>query len=503
MAQSKQTQADQVEVQTEEQGSFAKFMEQNVPAEFRAKTDAQKEAVQSAVKTLAQIAVEKANFVSDDALKSIEAMIAEIDAKLTAQVNEIIHHEDYQALESSWLGLHYLVSNTETNTMLKIRVLNVGKSELGKTLRRFKGASSWMQSPVFKMLYQQEYGQWGGEPYGCLVGDYYFDHSPQDVEMLGEISKIAASAHSPFLAAASPSLMNLDSWQELPDPKNLAAQFTTPTHAAWRSLRESEDARYIGLTLPRFLARLPYGASTNPVEEFDFEEDTDGTDHNKYGWANSAFAMARNINRAFTEHEWCAQIRGITSGGLVEDLPVHTFPTTDGGVDMKCPTEVAIPDDREGELAQVGLIPLTHRKNSDVAAFIGAQSLHKPPEYLGNADATANAKLGARLPYLFSTCRFAHYLKCIVRDKIGSFKSRLDMQTELENWIGNYVLKNPDVATDSMRARQPLAGAEVTVEEVEGDPGFYTAKFFLRPHYQLEGVDVSLRLVSKLPSEKK
>jgi type VI secretion system protein ImpC len=296
--------------------------------------------------------------------------------------------------------------------------------------------------------------------------------------------------------------MAMDSWQELANPRDLTKIFQTPEYAAWRSLRESEDARYVGLAMPRFLARLPYGSRTDPVEQFNFEEDTEGADHGKYAWANSAYAMAANVNRAFKLYGWCTQIRGVESGGSVEGLPCHTFPTDDGGVDMKCPTEIAISDRREAELAKNGFMPLVHRKNSDFAAFIGAQSLHKPAEY-DDPDATANARLAARLPYLFASCRFAHYLKCIVRDKIGSFKERDQMQTWLNNWISQYVEPNPSVATEADLARRPLAAAEVVVEEIEGEPGYYSSKFFLRPHYQLEGLTVSLRLVSKLPSGKK
>jgi type VI secretion system protein ImpC len=277
--------------------------------------------------------------------------------------------------------------------------------------------------------------------------------------------------------------------------------FQTPEYAAWRSLRESEDARYVGLAMPRFLARLPYGAKTNPVDEFDFEEDAEGSSHNKYCWSNSAYAMATNINRSFKFYGWCSRIRGVESGGAVEGLPAHTFPTDDGGVDMKCPTEIAISDRREAELAKNGFMPLIHKKNTDFAAFIGAQSLQKPFEY-DDPDATANANLAARLPYLFATCRFAHYLKCIVRDKIGSFKEREDMERWLNNWISNYVLSNPENAGEETKAKYPLRAAEVVVEDVEGNPGYYTSKFYLRPHYQLEGLTVSLRLVSKLPSAK-
>jgi type VI secretion system protein ImpC len=384
--------------------------------------------------------------------------------------------------------------------MLKIRVMNISKKELGKTLKKFKG-TAWDQSPIFKRVYEEEYGQFGGEPYGCLVGDYYFDQSPQDVEMLGEIAQVAAAAHAPFMAAANPTVMQMDSWQELSNPRDLTKIFQTPEYAGWRSLRESDDARYLGLAMPRYLARLPYGAKTDPVEEFDFEEDTEGADHSKYTWANSAYAMAVNVNRSFKEYGWCSRIRGVESGGAVEGLPTHTFPTDDGGVDMKCPTEIAISDRREAELAANGFMPLIHKKNSDFAAFIGAQSLQKPAEY-DDPDATANANLAARFPYLFASCRFAHYLKCIVRDKLGSFKERDDMQEWLQNWILQYVDGDPAHSTEETKARKPLAAAEVVVEEVEGNPGYYTSKFFLRPHYQLEGLTVSLRLVSKLPSAK-
>ena len=295
--------------------------------------------------------------------------------------------------------------------------------------------------------------------------------------------------------------MQMDSWQELSNPRDLTKIFQTPEYAAWRSLRESEDSRYIGLAMPRFLARRPYGAKSDPVEEFDFEEEVEGSEHGRYCWANSAYAMATNITRAFKMYGWCTRIRGIESGGAVENLPTHTFPTDDGGVDMKCPTEIAISDRREAELAKNGFMPLIHKKNTDFAAFIGAQSLQKPAEY-DDPDATANANLSARLPYLFATCRFAHYLKCMVRDKIGSFKERDQLQLWLQEWIYNYVDGNPAISSDETKAMKPLAAAEVVVEEVEGNPGYYTSKFFLRPHYQLEGLTVSLRLVSKLPSIK-
>ena len=468
--------------------------------EFRPKSDQAKTAVESAVKTLAQQALDNTNLVSDDALRSIEGIISEIDKKLTEQVNHILHHADFQQLEGAWRGLHYLVNNTETDEMLKIRVMNISKKEMHKTLRKFKG-TAWDQSPIFKKVYEEEFGQFGGEPYGTLVADYHFDHSPPDVELLGEMSKIAAAAHAPLITGANPTLFQMDSWNELANPRDLTKIFQTPEYASWRSLRESEDSKYVGLAMPRFLGRLPYGSKTDPVEAFAFEEDTEGADSNKYAWVNAAYGMAVNINRSFKQYGWCSRIRGVESGGALEGLPSHTFPTDDGGVDQKCPTEIAISDRREAELAKNGMMPLIHRKNSDLAAFIGAQSLHNPAEY-DDPDATANANLAARLPYLFATCRFAHYLKCMVRDKVGSFASRQGMQDWLQNWINNYVDFNADVSNDNVKARKPLAAAEVVVEEVEGNPGYYSSKFYLRPHYQLEGLSVSLRLVSKLPSEK-
>jgi type VI secretion system protein ImpC len=468
--------------------------------EFKPKSDDAKSAVEQAVLTLAQQALSQTNLIGSDVIMSIEAMIAELDQKLSKQVNAILHREDFQKLESAWRGLHYLVNNTETDEMLKIRVMNISKLDLGKTLKRYKG-TAWDQSPLFKKVYEEEYGQFGGEPFGCLIGDYYFDHGPVDVELLGEMSKVAAAAHAPFMAGASPTLMQMGSWQELANPRDLTKIFTTPEYAAWRSLRSSEDSRYVGLAMPRFLARLPYGAKTSPVEEFNFEEETHGGEHGTYSWANASYAMAVNINRSFKMYGWCSRIRGVESGGAVEGLPTHTFPTDEGGVAMKCPTEIAISDRREAELAKNGFMPLLHRKNSDFAAFIGAQSLQKPDEY-DDPDATANANLSARLPYLFACSRFAHYLKCIVRDKVGSFKERDDMQRWLNKWIMNYVDGDPANSSEETKAKKPLAAAEVTVEEIPGNPGWYSSKMFLRPHYQLEGLTVSLRLVSKLPSQK-
>ena len=491
------TEAQERQQQVEEGGSdFAALLGK----EFRPKTDRARDAVEKAVQTLATQVLQDTAIVSADVVKTIESLVGEIDRTISAQMNQILHAEGLQKVESAWRGLHYLVTNTETDEMLKIRVMNISKKDLAKNLKRFKG-TAWDQSPIFKKVYEAEFGQLGGEPYGCLVGDYHFDQSPPDVELLGEISKIACAAHAPFIAGGDPALMQMDSWQELQNPRDLTKIFQTAEYAPWRSLRETEESRYLALAMPRFLARLPYGARTDPVDEFDFEEETEGGDHSRYTWANSAYAMARNVNLSFKMYGWCSRIRGIESGGAVENLPCHTFPTDDGGVDMKCPTEIAISDRREGELAKNGFMPLVHQKNSDFAAFIGAQSLNKPAEY-DDPDATSNANLSARLPYIFATCRFAHYLKQMVRAKVGSFKERGDMERWLNDWIQNYVDGDPAHSSESTKAERPLAAAEVLVQEDPENPGYYKSQFFLRPHYQLEGLTVSLRLVSRLPSAK-
>jgi type VI secretion system protein ImpC len=465
--------------------------------EFKPTSERARESVATAVRTLAQQALAQTQLVSDDALTAISEIIKKIDATLTEQINPIIHAEEFQQLENAWRGLHHLVNNTETDEMLKIKVFNISKKELGRTLRKFRG-TAWDQSPLFKRIYEEEYGQFGGEPFGLLVGDYYFDHAPQDTQLLGDIAQIAAAAHVPFIAGAAPTVMQMESWQELANPRDLTKIFQTPEYAAWRSLRESEDSRYVGLCMPRFLARLPYGAKTDPVDEFAFEEDTSGGESEMYSWCNSAYAMATNVTRAFKLYGWCSNIRGVESGGAVEGLPAHTFPDEDGGVAMKCPTEIAISDRREAELAKNGFIPLIFRKNSDFAAFIGAQSLQKPQEYYDPA-ATANANLAARLPYLFASCRFAHYLKCMVRDKIGTAMAKEQVQAWLESWLLNYVDGSPTTSSADYKATHPLAEGRVELEENEENPGYYSAKFFLKPHYQLEGLTVSLRLVSRMP----
>jgi type VI secretion system protein ImpC len=478
---------------TETEGEFSALLNRA----FKPKSTHAQDAVEMAVQTLAQQALANTALISDDALRSIESMITELDRKLTEQVNLVIHHEDFLALEGAWRGLHHLVNNTETDEMLKIRVMNISKKELSRTLKKFRG-TAWDQSPVFKRVYDEEYGQLGGEPFGLLVGDYHFDHSPQDVQLLGDMAQIAAAAHAPFLAAAAPTVMQMDSWDELSNPRDLTKIFLTPEYAAWRSLRESEDSRYLGLCMPRFLARLPYGAKTDPIDEFAFEEEVNPDDSSTFAWCNSAYAMATNITRAFKLYGWCSNIRGVESGGAVEGLPTYTFPDADGGRAMKCPTEIAIPDRREAELAKNGFIPIIFKKNSDFAAFIGAQSLQSPQQYDDPA-ATSNANLAARLPYLFATCRFAHYLKCMVRDKVGSSRTKSQLKDWLETWLLKYVDGSPDSSTDEYKATHPLADAAVELEENEENPGYYSAKFFLRPHYQLEGLTVSLRLVSRMP----
>ncbi|MBS0315771.1 MAG: type VI secretion system contractile sheath large subunit [Proteobacteria bacterium] len=431
--------------------------------------------------------------------RAIETLIGELDRVLSAQVNEILHHPEFQQIEASWRGLRFMLTGAGSDPSVKMRVFDISKRELIRALRKFRG-TAWDQSPIFKKIYEEEYGQLGGEPYGVLIGDYAFDHRPEDVQLLADIAMIAAAAHVPFISAAAASVMQMDSFTELANPRDLSRIFQTPEYAAWRSLRESEDARYLGLCLPRFLARLPYGARTAPIEGFDFEEETDGPDTSRYLWGNPAYAMGANIARAFVLYGWCVRIRGIdTGGGIVDDLPAYNFPTADGAVDMRCVTEVALSERRESELAQNGFIPLVHRKNTEFAAFISAQSLQKPLQYDDPA-ATMNANLSARLPYLFACCRFAHYLKCMVRDKVGSSRDRAQLTQWLQTWLRQYTDGAPDRSSEEWKATHPLAEGRVIVEERDDQPGMYEARFFLRPHYQLEGITATLRLVSRLPS---
>ena len=493
----KQSQKEEAVVATTDADEFAALLKQS----FKPRTERAATEVENAVSTLVRQALSDTSVIKDDVLDTIEEMIAKIDEKLNAQVNDILHAQEFQQIESAWRGLHYLVFNSETDSMLKIWVMNVSKNELYRNLRLFPGAR-WDQSPLFKQLYEQEFGQLGGEPFGCLIGDYHFSHVPTDVQLLRDLGKIASASHCPLFAGADPTLLGMDAWTELTNPRDIGKIFDTPEYAAWKGLRDSDDSRYVGLCMPRVLARLPYGAKSEPVEEFAFEEDTDGHKGEKYGWMNAAYAMAANVNRAFKEWGWCTRIRGVQSGGEVINLPTHTFPTDDGGVDLKCPTEIAISDRREHELAKSGLIPIIHRKNTDKAAFIGAQSVYKPKTYQGKngVEATASDNLSARLPYMFAVSRFAHYLKCMVRDKIGSTKEKDELQRSLQEWITEYVDGDPANSSEAIKARKPLAAAKVEIVANEENPGYYNARFYLRPHYQLEGVDIGMSLVSRLPS---
>lgn len=464
--------------------------------EVEPRSDRTQKAIELAIGTLAEAVLSNSDLVCEVPDKTIEAIIAEFDFQLTRQVNLIMHYEEFLTLESAWRGLRYLVDNTETDEMLKIRVMNISKKELGKTLKKFKGIA-WDQSPMFKKLYEEEYGTFGGEPYGCLIGDYHFDHSPSDVELLGEIAIISAVSYTPFISGVAPSVLNMESWSELANPRDLTKIFQTPDYAAWRSLRESEDSNYLALALPSFLGRLPYGAKTVSVMEFDFEEDQ-GADRSLYCWVNSAYALAVNITRAFKLYGWCARILGFESGGAIEDLLVHMFPTDDGGIDTIGPTEITVTDRRALELARIGFMAFMQRKNTHIAAFIEAKSLHEPALY-DDPDATRNAELSTRLPYILATCRFAHYLKCITRDKRYLFKDRTHGEAWLNQWINRYVEPDP-LATELQKARRPLAGAEIVLEEVGENAGYYRAKFYLHPRYQLEGLTASQCLISMLPS---
>jgi type VI secretion system protein ImpC len=474
---------------------FSSLLKQSFkPRSERAATE-----VDNAITTLVQQALADTSVIKEDVLDTIDDMIARLDEKLSAQMNAILHAPEFQQLESAWRGLNYLANNSETDATLKLRVMNISKNELYRDLRMYPDAK-WDQSPLFKKIYEAEFGQLGGEPFGCLVGDYHFDQSAVDVRLLRDLGKIAAASHCPFISGAAPTLMGMDSWTELSNPRDLSKIFETPDYAGWKSLRDSENSRYVALCMPRVLSREPFGAKSIPVEEFAFEEETDGHKGEKYAWMNAAYAMAANINRAYKEYGWTVRIRGVQSGGEVINLPTHTFPTDDGDVDLKCPTEIAISDRREAELSKSGLLPLIHRKNTDKAAFIGAQSLYRPKKY-DNVDATASDNISSRIPYMFAVSRFSHYLKCMVRDQIGETKEAPDLQKWLQNWIVQYVDGDPRNSSIATKARKPLAAAKVEVFPDEENPGYYSARFFLRPHFQLEGMDIGMSLVSRLPGQ--
>jgi type VI secretion system protein ImpC len=432
--------------------------------------------------------------LSRDSELMINKRIADIDHLISLQLNEIMHHPDFQKLEASWRGLKYLVNRSETGEMLKIKVLNCSKKELLRDLQR---ASEFDQSAMFKKVYEEEFGVFGGHPFGALVGDYEFGKSPEDMELLEKVSQVAAAAHAPFVASASAAMFNLDSYTELGAPRDLAKIFDTTEYAKWKSFRASDDSRYVALTLPHILMREPYGKATRPVEEFDYEEKVDGTEHSKYLWGNASWALAARITDSFAKYNWCATIRGVEGGGKVEGLNVHNFNTDEGDIAMKCPTEVTITDRREKELADLGFVSLVHCKNTDYAAFFSVQSAQKP-KLFDTDSANANARLSSNLSYILATSRFAHYLKAMMRDKIGSYMSRGECEAYLNRWISGYVVDTTSAAP-SMKAKYPLAQARVDVVEIPGKPGAYRAVAFLKPHFQLDELTISMRLVADLP----
>src|SRR5579862_9094266 len=428
----------------------------------------------------------------------INARIAQINRLLSAQLNEIMHTAAFQKLEGTWRGLRYMLSQSETSEMLKIKILNVPKKDLLRDLQR---APEFDQSALFKKVYEEEYGVFGGAPFGALLGDYEFGKSGQHIELIEKIAQVSAAAHAPFLSAASPDMLNMESFTQLDAPRDLAKVFDTSEYAKWKAFRASDDSRYVALTMPRMLLREPYGSATVPIEAFNYEEGVDGTDHSRYLWGNSAWALGTRCTQAFANYGWCATIRGVESGGLVEGLPVHNFKTDSGDVAMKCPTETPVTDRREKELADLGFAPLVHCKGTANAAFFSVQSAQKPAKYASDA-ATANARISAQLPYNFAVSRFAHYLKSMMRDKIGGYMSKEDAQSFLSNWISQYVISNDD-APPSMKAKRPLKEARIEVVDVAGKPGAYRAVAFLRPHFQLDELTIAMRLVAELPAPAK
>lgn len=443
--------------------------------------------------------VEKANLtVMRSPITFVEKLIIDIDAKLSSQINEILHHPEFQALEGTWRALFYLIMNTETGTMLKIRIMNATKKEL---LDDLECAIEFDQSQLFKKVYEEEYGTFGGHPYSCLIGGYEFTRHPQDILLLEKLSNVAAAAHAPFIAAAHPRMFDMDSFTQLSGPRDIAKIFESTEMIKWRSFRDSEDSRYVALVMPRVLMRLPYGPDTVPVDGMDFREAIDGDDNSQFCWGNAAFVLAQRIGYSFSLYKWPSTIRGVESGGLVEGLPAYTFKTTDGDIALKCPTEIAITDRREKELSDMGFLAICHSKGTDFAAFFGGQTAQKPKLY-NTDEANANAALSARLPYLLAASRFAHYIKAMMRDKIGSFLSAKDVTFYLNNWIAGYVLLN-DSSDQVLKSRYPLHEARVDVFDVPGNPGQYKATIYLRPHFQLEGLTASIRLVATLPAPAK
>jgi type VI secretion system protein ImpC len=437
--------------------------------------------------------------MSSNLSATLDARVAELDALISEQLSQILHAPEFQKMESTWRGLHYLCKHTATGETMKIKMLSATKKDL---VRDFNNAIDFDQSALFKKVYEEEFGTFGGAPFGALIGDYDITRQPEDMYFVEQMSHVAAASHAPFIAAASPELLGLESFADLGKPRDMAKIFDTLEYAKWKSFRESEDSRYVGLTIPRFLGRMPYHPKDGTmVEGFNFVEDVDGTDHGKYLWVNTAYAFAARLTNAFEHYGWCAAIRGVEGGGLVEDLPTHTFKTDDGEIALKCPTEIAITDRREKELSDLGFISLVHCKNTDYAAFFGAQSAQRAKKY--NTDsANANAVLSAQLQYVFASCRIAHYLKSMMRDKIGSFAAASAVEQFLNNWLAQYVVMD-DSASQEVKAQYPLREASVQVSEVPGRPGVYRAVTFLRPHFQLDELSVSLRLVAELPQSAK
>ena len=486
--------AEQTQAESTTEAQEVSLLDQIIDEGRIGRDNEQREASKKQITTLIEEVMKGTVTVSKDVEATIGARIADIDELISRQLNAIMHADEFQKLEGSWRGLQYLVQQSETSTMLKLRVLNTSKQDL---LKDFQKASEFDQSTLFKKVYEEEYGTFGGAPFGAMIGDYEFGRGPQDMELLKKISNVAAAAHAPFLSAAGPEMFNLDSYTDLPNPRDMGKIFESAEYVKWKSFRKSEDSRFVGLTLPHVLMRLPYGPETVPVEAFNFKEDVDGKDHKKYLWGNAAYAMGARLTNAFAKYGWCAAIRGVEGGGLVEGLPSHTFNTDDGEVALKCPTEIAVTDRREKELSDLGFIPLIHCKGTDKAAFFGAQSAQKAAKYDKDA-ANANARLSTQLQYLMATSRFAHYLKSIMRDKIGRFMTRKNCEDYLNKWIKNYVVSTEEASQD-VKAKYPLKEARIDVTEVAGKPGCYKAVAFLRPHFQLDELTASLRLVAELP----
>ena len=470
------------------------LLDQIVQEGRMARDPASKERGKNLVKEFVTQVLEGAMTVSKDAEAMINARIAQIDHLVSIQLSEVLHHPDFQKLEGTWRGLKYLMDQSETSDKLKIKILNTSKKDLLRDLQR---ASEFDQSALFKKVYEEEYGIFGGAPFAALVGDYEFGRGPEDIELQEKVAQVASAAHAPFLSAAGPDMLNMESFTSLDAPRDMAKIFDSSEFAKWKSFRQSEDSRYVGLTLPHVLMRLPNGKGGTQVDGFNYEEGVDGTDHSKYLWGNAAFALGARLPQAFAQYGWCAAIRGVEGGGLVEGLPTHTFTTDSGDIALKCPTESPVTDRREKELADLGFIPLVHCKGTDYAAFFSVQSCQKQKMY-DKEEANANARLSTQLPYILAISRFAHYMKAMMRDKVGSFMSRKECQDFLTNWILLYTVGNDNVAAE-VKARKPLRDAKVEVVEIPGKPGCYRAVAFLKPHFQLDELSVSLRLVADLP----